>query len=297
MAKRFGGKFSPDGATPGATGAQFQNRRARAVNIWARLLFFAPLPLLLAGIGEVMQSDPLGMVAELGSFALMLLGAWLVNEGLRAADAYEARAIAKPPAVPRKLLGAVCLGLGIFGAHFLGAGAGLIGGLVFGAVGAGLTLAAFGLDPMKSKGISGHSEFDNTRVANAIEKAEGLVKDIQTAAARFGDRSLEDRVDRLCAKAREVFKVVEEDPRDLPRARKFLSVYLMGARDATVKFADLYGRNRSTEARRDYEALLSDLETSFAKQREQLLLEDRSDLDIEIDVLRQRLRQEGLTAE
>ncbi|MEM9268919.1 MAG: 5-bromo-4-chloroindolyl phosphate hydrolysis family protein, partial [Pseudomonadota bacterium] len=243
------------------------------------------------------QSDPIGMVVELGAVAVMLLGAWLVNEGLRAAEAYEARSIAKPPAMPRKLLGSIALGVGVFTAHVLGAGAGLLGGLIFGAAATALSLVAFGLDPMKAKGISGHSEFDNTRVANAIEKAEGLVSDIQQAAQRFGDRRLEERVEQLCAKARDVFKVVEEDPRDLPRARKFLSVYLMGARDATVKFADLNARNPSTDARAKYEDLLSDLETSFAKQREQLLLEDRSDLDIEIDVLRQRLRQEGLTAE
>ncbi len=46
-----------------------------------------------------------------------------------------------------------------------------------------------------------------------------------------------------------LFRTVEGDPRDLTAARKYLSVYLMGARDATVKFADLYAQNRNTKAR------------------------------------------------
>ena len=46
---------------------------------------------------------------------------------------------------------------------------------------------------------------------------------------------------------------------------------------------------------RRYEALLGDLETSFAGHRAQLLEDNRSDLDVEIEVLRERLQQDGLT--
>jgi hypothetical protein len=67
----------------------------------------------------------------------------------------------------------------------------------------------------------------------------------------------------------------------------------MGARDATMKFADIYARNRSDQARADYEALLSDLETNFAARTKALLADSHSDLDIEIAVLRERLKLEG----
>ncbi len=70
-------------------------------------------------------------------------------------------------------------------------------------------------------------------------------------------------------------------------------MFLMGARDATVKFADLYAQTRSAKARADYEQLLSDLETHFANRKEALLSNDHSDLDIEIEVLRERLMLEG----
>ncbi|HEU0221621.1 MAG TPA: 5-bromo-4-chloroindolyl phosphate hydrolysis family protein, partial [Paracoccaceae bacterium] len=111
---------------------------------------------------------------------------------------------------------------------------------------------------------------------------------------RVGDRGLEARLERFGQAAREMFRAVEADPRDLTRARKLLGVYLTGARDATVKFADLYARSRDAKARQDYEALLTDLEASFAAHRQELLEEDRGALDVEIEVLRRRLRQEGL---
>jgi hypothetical protein len=88
--------------------------------------------------------------------------------------------------------------------------------------------------------------------------------------------------------------VVEDDPRDLTGARKYLGVYLLGARDATSQFADLYARNRNEEARADYEALLDDLETTFTARTNKMLLDDKSSLDVEIEVLRDRLAREGV---
>ena len=68
----------------------------------------------------------------------------------------------------------------------------------------------------------------------------------------------------------------------------------MGARDAAVKFADLYKRQRDEDARKKFEELLADLEGNFAARTEKMLLDDRSDMDIEIKVLRDRLQREGL---
>jgi hypothetical protein len=67
---------------------------------------------------------------------------------------------------------------------------------------------------------------------------------------------------------------------------------MMGARDATVKFADHYARTRDAAARSEYEALLSDLETTFAQKTTAFLSNSRTDLDVEVAVLRDRLKLE-----
>jgi len=109
------------------------------------------------------------------------------------------------------------------------------------------------------------------------------------------DRGLTGRVNGFIAAADKMIRTVEEDPRDLTGARKFLGVYLMGAKDATVKFVDLYKRNQDADARAAYESLLTDLEQNFAARTEKMLLDDRSDMDIEIKVLRDRLQREGVS--
>ena len=92
-------------------------------------------------------------------------------------------------------------------------------------------------------------------------------------------------------------RTVENDPRDLTSARKYLGVYLLGARDAARKFAEIWSRKPDEDARARFEGLLDDLERSFAAKTGRMLLDDRSDLDIEIDVLRERLERDGIRAE
>ena len=81
---------------------------------------------------------------------------------------------------------------------------------------------------------------------------------------------------------------MQDDPRQLSAARRYLGIYLIGARDATVKFADFYARGRDAQARSDYEALLDDLEKQFTLRRTALLEDNRTELDIEIEVLREK---------
>jgi len=301
MAKRYGGKFSPEGAPDNAPDTRhlpnrFRGKKAYNSNIRAKLLFLIPLPLLFSGIGELKAGNGSGMIFEWGALAALLLAAWLLRDGLQAEEAYNTRKVARPPAIPRKIFASALTGAGVALAAFGGAHVGLFSSLIFGVAATIAHGLSFGIDPLRSKGMEGFDEFETDRVAKAVDRAEKLLAETISASKRFNDRPLEGRIESLASAARDMFRTVEEDPRDLARARKFMGVYLKGARDATIKFADLYARNRDPAARVDYEALLSDLEQSFADHRDVLLLDDRSDLDVEIEVLRDRLKQEGVSA-
>ena len=159
----------------------------------------------------------------------------------------------------------------------------------FAVLGAILHFAAFGPDPMKDKGMEGIDSFQTERVARAVDEGEAHLAAMSDAILRAKDRALEARVAAFAATARTMFRTVEGDPGDLTAARKYLSVYLMGARDATVKFADVYAQGRDPKVRADYEALLGDLETNFAGRTKLLLEGAHTDLDVEIQTLRDRL--------
>ncbi len=142
--------------------------------------------------------------------------------------------------------------------------------------------------------MEGIDTFQQDRVARVVDEAEKHLSAMTDALTRAGDRQASAKLADFQDAARTLIRTVEEDPRDLTAARKFLGVYLQGARDASIKFADIYSRTQDPEARADYIALLEDLEQNFAARTQKSLLDDRSDLTIEIDVLRERLSREGV---
>lgn len=293
MAKRFGGKYSPDSAE-GTTASPSPRARITVDPVGGRanIMFVPPVVLLATTLGGGATSLALGLI---GGGALAL-GAWLLREGLRAEAAFAERKVARPPALPRKILAGAATGIGTalaVAAHQDGL-TDILAPVLFGLCGTALHLAAFGLDPLKSKGMEGIDTFQQDRVARVVDEAEKTLTDMTDAIARANDRRAEAQLSQFQTTARTLIRTVEEDPRDLTAARKYLSVYLRGARDATVKFADIYARTRDNEARDDYLALLEDLEQNFAARTEKSLLDDRSDLTVEIDVLRERLSREGV---
>ena len=288
MAQRYGGKYSP-GA--GAGGESLEGRVPARMGARVNLLFIAPFLIAVSAFGQ----DPVGLALHLAGFALMMLAAWLTREGLKAEDAYNARKVARRPAIPRKLFGSALMGGGLAMAGISPDG-GVVAPMVFGILGATLHAFAFGPDPMTDKTTDDIDLFQSDRVARVVDEAEKHLEDMRAAIATLGDRRLNDRVSRFTATARDMARTVENDPRDLTGARKYLGVYLLGARDASQKFADLYARGADAGARADYETLLDDLEKSFAARTEKMLLDDKSDLDVEIEVLRERLEREGVHA-
>lgn len=292
MAERFGGKYSPTPPPEAGPPGGFRGRRRTLAGGRANALFLAPFPFLFTAFGEA----PVGLAIDLAAFAALILGAWLTRSGLLAQEAYEARSIARRPAIPRKLFGAVLTGAGLFLGGYA-PGAGLLNPVIFAVLGFVLHVLAFGPDPMRNKGMAGVDTFQSNRVARAVDEAERHLAAMKDAILRAGDRKLEARVERFQATAREMFRTVENDPRDLVAARRYLGVYLLGAKDATAQFADIWARSRDPKARADYEALLDDLEANFAARTRTLLEDDRSALDIEIEVLRERLQREGIRPE
>lgn len=286
MAQRFGGKYSPGGT------ADTPAPQARVHPVGARVNFLFVLPFMFAA--RAFFQDPAGLALNLAAFAVLMLAAWLTREGVLAQAAYDARAVARRPALPRKMVASGLTGIGLGLAGLVAGPATAAAGIVLGAA---LHFGAFGPDPLSDKGMDKVDAFQTDRVARAVEGAEAHLKDMRDAIRRTNERAMVERVDTFASSMRALFRAVQDDPRQLSAAQRYLGVYLLGARDASVKFADLYTRKRDSDARAAYLALLDDLQARIDQRRDTLLGSDRQALDIEMEVLRERLEREGLRPE
>ncbi len=292
MAQRYQGKYSPNPLRQTAPQKGAAPEMAPATpQVGPRLRLMFALPYLFL-ISAFMNKSPDQFFLGLGSFSLLTASAWATRDGLRAHAEYDARTIARPPKLPRKILGNIAMGLGLaLGAKMAGHPDVYLA--MFGLLGMVLHGLAFGVDPLRSKGTQGENQFQSDRVARAVEEGEDMLAAMAEAIARTRDRALMVRVETFAHTARKLFRSIEDDPGDLTAARKYLTVYLMGARDATVKFAAHFDKSRDAAIRQDYEALLRDLETTFASRIQTLIGQGRTGLDIEIKVLRERLKLEN----
>ncbi len=286
MGKRFGGKYSPKEDT-----VSYEKAKVHPVGARSNILWIPAIPLVATTFWDGTIAMGLGLIGA----ASWSLAAWLLREGQIAQATYETRKIAKRPAIPRKIFSAALTGIGAaFAVLAHQESVELLSPALLGLIAGALHIVSFGPDPLTDKGVAGIDTMQQDRVARVVDEAEGYLEAMRDAILRSGDRHMEGAVQRFQNTARDLIRTVEEDPRDLTAARKYLGVYLMGARDATVKFADLYGRNRDAQARENYAALLEDLTDNFAARTDALLDGNRTDLSIEIDVLRERLARDGV---
>ena len=289
MHKRFKGEFSPNAES-------VRDKPYVAPKNIGRLRTYRAfaIPMFVGGFIAIIAGHPVTALSCIGAGLGVLAASEITKTGLIAESEYHSRAIARPPVLPRKAIGALIMGAAIVMGSWLGGNANMLTSLGLGAVATLGMGMSFGLDPMRTKGLTGANHHEAGRAADAIEKAQELLQDIRNMAVAFKDRHLRLDIENLAVSIEEMFQSIENDPSEYRNARKYLSVYLEGARDATAQFINLPKDQQSLEATKKYTALVRELDTGF-RQKSQLMLEDnRNALDIEIDVLRERLASEGI---
>ena len=259
------------------------------------LLYALPLPLAAVAIRAFSDDQTARLIATLIALALLWLGATLNRSGLRAESQFRRRRIAAAPRTPRKFLAAVLVGLGAGWSALAVAQMHWATSAIAGAMALAGTLLAYGFDPRGDKIATGSTGgYTTQEIVTALTQAEAKIAAIETAAGDIRTPEFSSRLRRIAESAREVLKVIEDDPADLRRARKFLHVYLDGARNVTRKYADTHDDVRTDDIDNNFRDMLDTIESSFVETRERLLEDDALDLDVQIEVLTTRLKKEGV---
>lgn len=259
----------------------------------AFLLFFLPTPLILKAALAILGGRIITLGWTVAVYALFMVGAEVARKGLMRAAEQKAQGLSRAAGPPLRTLGAAIVAVATFAAAWLLVrhNAGI--SLAFAAAAGAGTLLLYGADPL---GVRAPVRRDDEarRVADALDAARLKLARIDAAARRIADRSLQGRVDTILGEADKVLEEIARDPRDLRRARKFLNVYLDGAAEVIERYADTAARAQSGQLDDSFRTLLTDMEHVFREQHEKLLKEDVTDLDIQMDVLKTRLKREGV---
>jgi 5-bromo-4-chloroindolyl phosphate hydrolysis protein len=260
------------------------------------LLLLLPLPVLLAAILSLAKGNLPGVIANALGYALFLGGALLTRRGLYREAKYQRHKIALAPRYPLKTLGAVTIAVATGITATFAARYSLAIGVCFG-LGALLgCYLVYGFDPRVAKRAMDVDGLDATgQVQQALEQADKTIAAIEKARQDIRNAELRARLDRITALARQILKVLEENPQHLRRARKFLTVYLEGAQQVTDGYGRTHQQVQSQALEANFRHVLATIEEVFKEQQQKLLENDVLDLDVKIEVLNEQLKREGVT--
>lgn len=250
----------------------------------AQFLGFASTPLLLS----VFFGVAISVVEGLGLILIYGASIWLLTLGLRAEEAYNAAPIARKPKLPLKLLAAVVMGGAVAVTVYFRHGLSLEAALV-GLVASMLFITAFGIDPLKDKSVSGPLAEETLRANDVVSQAKTVLHQIEDCIATIGDTETTAGFMAFRNSAERLFDILHEAPERHREMRRHLGVYLDAARDATDRFSVLYMASQDPETKARYLSMLDGLKGQFDARARKYLTDERSKLDIELDVLQSQL--------
>jgi len=255
------------------------------------LLFLMPLPVLLAAVIHLVKGNFFSSITAGALFAGFMIAATVARHGFKLESRFKQKKLAKAPGTPFKSVAAILLSITTGLTAFLLSDYGLLGSVLMGGVTMLGFYLAYGMDPRRDKtgnislGVSADEVFE------ALEAAEIKIETIETARKSIRNIEFDQHLKRIISKARGILTLIEEDPKDLTRARKFLKVYLDGTARVTESYAKTHGRDATTEVLdTNFQEVLNSIETTFDEQHKKLLKNDQFDLDVKIEVLKTQLK-------
>lgn len=259
------------------------------------LLYILSIPLLFKTIGSLWSGDVTTFAASAAGFGLLVAGARVLRRGIRQETALDVtRPLSYGRLWPFKAMGCSIVGLATGFVAFATAGQDPVTAAAFGIAATGGCLLSYGLDPKVQSVTPAGDAGEAEEAAEVLREAYGRLDRITAAGQVLTASEFRERLARITALAQDILKLVEADPADLRRTRKFIKVYLDGAERVTEQYARTHQYAHSPDLERNFRELLTHLEAVCREQHEKLIRHEVTDLDVEIEVLTARLRQEGV---
>ncbi len=288
--RRIGSRVQSAAKNSTRRGSAPRGGRIYALRLLPAVFAFPALVALTSG-------QPIKLVALVGGIVLLIVAGMLVRRGLDATAEYETRRFARPP-LPYRLTGALACGVAFLLISWFGTSYGLLMGLVLAGLGAFACLVTYGMDPSTAKtpdrSIAEKAGVKPEQVAAAVIEAEAKLEEIKDDAATLSNREIRGRLDRIVDNAHAVLDEIERDPKDLPRARRFLNTYLDGTRNVVRDYARRQQDFADTPLSNNFKNVLTTIEQVFEEQIAHLKRDEVLDLEVAIDVLNTQLTKEGV---
>ena len=252
-------------------------------------LYIFLIPLFIAITISLLMLKVKYFIANIIAFGLFFATAKANSIGLAQELEYYTKTLTKAPKIPYKLIAGVLLGISTFFSASIAGYQNIFIGIFLGVIASIGYFLYYGFDPRADK-LTNIGDISAEFVLETLAKARGKLKSIEEDMTHIKDTKLTSQLRVAINKAYEILKNIEDDPKDVRVARKFIIVYIDGIKKVTKSYIELDEQDITDETKEKLYNLLSDVEDRFEKEIIRLKRNNQFDLDVHIDVLQEQIK-------
>ena len=252
-------------------------------------LYIFLAPLFLAVILALIAKSIPAFIMNSIAFALFFLTAKLNEIGLTKEYEYHTTTLTKAPKVPYKAITALVLGVSTLYTGWFAGGQEFITSAFLGIISSVGYFLYYGFDPKDDK-LQNIGDISAEFVIETLAEARGKLADIEENMKKIKESSLHSKLRIATDKAYEILNNIEADPKDLRVARKFIIVYIDGIKKVTQSYTSMEENEITDDTKSKLNTLLIDVEKRFDKEINRLKKNNQFDLDVNIDVLQEQIK-------
>ena len=253
------------------------------------LLYLFLIPLFLSVILALLQMDIKLFLLNSLMFGLFFLLLKLSNLGFKQELEYQNTTFTKAPKVPYKAISAFLLGGATFLSAMMFTEKTLIASLFLGAISVLGYYLYYGFDPKEDK-LENLGDISAEFVLETLSEARTKLLNIEKHIDKIEDTFLHQKLNVALQKAKKILEVIQNDPKDIRVARKFLIVYIDGVAKVTDSYVAMDEVDIMSDTKEKLYALMEDLDIRFDKELQRLKNNNQFDLDVHIDVLKEQIK-------
>ena len=131
-----------------------------------------------------------------------------------------------------------------------------------------------------------------------LAKGRANLMELRRLRIRIKDSQIREKAESICQLADKILKVLKEQPEEISRVRQFLNYYLPTLGKILLKYARLEESGVPAEDMKERTmACLDDIRAALEKLYGNLFEDDILDLTVEMQVLTQACKKDGLIAD
>ncbi len=253
------------------------------------LLYLFLLPLFLSILLALFNTNIKAFLLNGISFILFLAVVNLAKKGFTQEGLYHQDTFTKAPKIPYKMLAGYLLGVATLFTAFVTGGQDLVKSSFLAVIATVGYYLYYGFDPKVDK-FENLGDVSSEFVLETIKEAREKLSRIKSAMEKIGDLALYEKLNIAVAKSENILQAIQEDPKDVRVARKFLTVYIDGVAKVTDSYTSLEEKEIDPEIKSKLHTLMDDIESRFDKELKRLKQNNEFDLDVHIDVLQEQIK-------